>query len=165
MRVILLSFIISLICLKNFGQEKVNATIHLKEVQKTANFKIPNSILFIIKGNVEHFENLFDLTTQLKKQFKNTNIKIDSEFDFKDSEKKVVDTDIMILKNYDFDRNTFETEFLLDFTNIQLEKLLSFEFKNKEDKILIKGIFEIGDNKNNFETNELISKRILELFE
>lgn len=137
----------------------------LLEVEKIADFEKPNSILFIIKEDIQHIENLFDFTSQLHKQFEETKIKIHTEFDFKASEKKVLDRDLMVFKNYELDRNNFETEFVLDFTNIKTDQQLKFELKNMDDKILLKGMLVITENKNNSEMNKLISRQISELFE
>lgn len=147
------------------GQNHLTSSIQVFELQKSIDFKIPRSIFFIIKGDIAEFENFVTLANALKNEFKKTGIRVHTDFDFSDSETKVLDKDIMVVNPIGVDRKSFEMEMLLDFTSLKREKSLHFAMKNKENELLLRGYFEFLKNDITPETTLSISKSILALFE
>lgn len=165
MKTLVLFFITCTIAMNLSGQNHLTFSIQVFELQKSIDFKIPQSIFFIIKGDVSQFKNFVVLSNQLKNEFKETGILVHTDFDFSDSETKVVDKDIMVLDLTGLDRDSFETEMLLDFTSLKTDKSLRFALKSKEGEMLIQGHFEFLENEITPETSLSISNKILALFD
>lgn len=165
MKILLLICMICLIGTKINGQSNLTSSIRLVEIQKSVDYKNPQSIFFEIKGDISQIENFVTLSSQLKNVFKETGILVHTDLDFSDSETKVVDKDIMVVNLTGLDRNTFETEMLLDFTSLKTEYKLHYELKSKENEILLQGYFEFLENGMTPEISLSISKRILALFD
>lgn len=157
--------VIGLISMVVFGQHTEESTLQSKTIYKSIDFKNPQSIFFEIKGDISQIENFVTLSSQLKNVFKETGILVHTDLDFSDSETKVVDKDIMVVNLTGLDRNTFETEMLLDFTSLKTENKLHYELKSKENEILLQGYFEFLENGITQEIALSISKRILALFD
>lgn len=157
--------VIGLISMVVFGQHTEESTLQSKTIYKSIDFKNPQSIFFEIKGDISQIENFVTLSSQLKNVFKETGILVHTDLDFSDSETKVVDKDIMVVNLTGLDRNTFETEMLLDFTSLKTENKLHYELKSKENEILLQGYFEFLENGMTPEISLSISKRILALFD
>lgn len=157
--------VIGLISMVVFGQHTEESTLQSKTIYKSIDFKNPQSIFFEIKGDISQIENFVTLSSQLKNVFKEMGILVHTDLDFSDSETKVVDKDIMVVNLTGLDRNTFETEMLLDFTSLKTEYKLHYELKSKENEILLQGYFEFLENGITQEIALSISKRILALFD
>lgn len=157
--------VIGLISMVVFGQHTEESTLQSKTIYKSIDFKNPQSIFFEIKGDISQIENFVTLSSQLKNVFKEMGILVHTDLDFSDSETKVVDKDIMVVNLTGLDRNTFETEMLLDFTSQKTENKLHYELKSKENEILLQGYFEFLENGITQEIALSISKRILALFD
>ncbi|WP_431162133.1 hypothetical protein [Flagellimonas beolgyonensis] len=157
--------VIGLISMVVFGQHTEESTLQSKTIYKSIDFKNPQSIFFEIKGDISQIENFVTLSSQLKNVFKEMGILVHTDLDFSDSETKVVDKDIMVVNLTGLDRNTFETEMLLDFTSLKTENKLHYELKSKENEILLQGYFEFLENGITQEIALSISKRILALFD
>ena len=83
MKRFILLLIILLIGINSFSQKKEKFKSGIKLVENTiiSDFKSPNSILFIFKGDTHSINLYLDLTKRLKKLFKKTNKQIDFNYE------------------------------------------------------------------------------------
>ncbi len=158
---------ICLFGLNMMGQKTNNPLIGLIEVEKTTNFKSPASILFIIDVKVDQIEYYTDLSNRLKNQFKESTIRIDSELVLRKSGEKI-DKDIMVLRTYEFDKSSFESEFHLNLSNVDNNKqdqIIDFKLVDNNQNVLMSGVIKTNKKKNICTDNQELSILIYNLLE